>query len=247
QTQEVTRQTNESSRQAEFEDMKGQVGDLEETYAPRLNEIEDNLGEFLVSVKAYGAKGDGVTKDYNAIQAALDDVYQKGGGYVYIPSGHYIIESRLEIGDNTHLFGAGKSTLLDGVSSSVLPQGVSGLIINKGYDLADDYAGASNFSMRNFAITSSDEERQGIYLEGATEYYISDITSVGTCKDQWFDINNTKNGVFERLWLKKPNSSIFQMDVRINGSQKGPGNNGLVIRDVFMEDMNDQSNYGNNN
>lgn len=219
----------------------------------RDNAFQDFLNNFNVdiesfyNVKDFGAKGDGATKDYNAIQAALDDVYQKGGGYVYIPSGHYIIESRLEIGDNTHLFGAGKSTLLDGVSSSVLPQGVSGLIINKGYDLADDYAGASNFSMRNFAITSSDEERQGIYLEGAADYYISDITSVGTCKDHWFDINNTKHGVFERLWLNKPNSSIFQMDVRKNQTEKGVGNDSLIIRDVFMEDSTDQSNYENNN
>jgi flagellar biosynthesis GTPase FlhF len=40
QSQENTRQTNENSRQSEFEDMKAQVDDLEETYAPRLSEIE---------------------------------------------------------------------------------------------------------------------------------------------------------------------------------------------------------------
>lgn len=40
QSQETTRQTNETSRQSEFEDMKDQVDNLEETYAPRLSEIE---------------------------------------------------------------------------------------------------------------------------------------------------------------------------------------------------------------
>lgn len=40
QTQETARQTNEADRQSEFGDMKGQVDNLEETYAPRLSEIE---------------------------------------------------------------------------------------------------------------------------------------------------------------------------------------------------------------
>jgi hypothetical protein len=40
QIQEASRESNETNRQSEFENMKGQVDDLEETYAPRLSEIE---------------------------------------------------------------------------------------------------------------------------------------------------------------------------------------------------------------
>ena len=59
-----------------------------------LKERLDN-GEFFVNVKAYGAKGDGVTDDREAIQAAIDDVFEAGGGIVYLPLGTYLINTPL--------------------------------------------------------------------------------------------------------------------------------------------------------
>jgi hypothetical protein len=44
-----------------------------------------------VNVKDFGAKGDGITDDWKAIQAAEDFVYAKGGGVVYVPAGVYIV------------------------------------------------------------------------------------------------------------------------------------------------------------
>ena len=46
-----------------------------------------------VSVKDFGAKGDGVTDDTAAIIAALTAVYAAGGGTVYVPSGTYLVTS----------------------------------------------------------------------------------------------------------------------------------------------------------
>lgn len=62
--------------------------------SPNLKERLDN-GEFFVNVKAYGAKGDGVTDDREAIQAAIDDIFEAGGGVVYFPLGTYLISSPL--------------------------------------------------------------------------------------------------------------------------------------------------------
>ena len=55
----------------------------------------------IVNVKDYGAKGDGVTDDTEAIQAALDKT-----GFVFAPVGTYVV-SELVIKSNTHFFGAG--------------------------------------------------------------------------------------------------------------------------------------------
>lgn len=62
--------------------------------------VRDRLG--VVSVKDFGAKGDGITDDTAAIQAALDV-----GGVVEIPAGRYVVSSTLTISqEGTQLRGA---------------------------------------------------------------------------------------------------------------------------------------------
>lgn len=45
-----------------------------------------------VSVKSFGAKGDGVTNDTKALQSAIDYVSSYGGGVVDIPIGVYLMD-----------------------------------------------------------------------------------------------------------------------------------------------------------
>jgi len=52
-----------------------------------------------VGVRSYGAKGDGETSDTVAIQSAIDDCAQRGGGSVLFPAGRYLSGSlRLKSG-----------------------------------------------------------------------------------------------------------------------------------------------------
>ncbi len=60
--------------------------------------IQDNGGQ-VFNVKAYGAKGDGVTDDTVAIQSAINACGTAGGGIVFLPLGTYIISATLTLSD----------------------------------------------------------------------------------------------------------------------------------------------------
>lgn len=79
---------------------QGSAGSVSRTVQNRLRET--------VSVKDFGAVGDGVTDDTAAIQAALDSV-STSGGTVFVPVGTYILSSELAItGQSIRLSGASR-------------------------------------------------------------------------------------------------------------------------------------------
>src|SRR5215471_7052060 len=52
---------------------------------------ESDLGARTYSVRDFGAKGDGVTLDTAALQAAIDKCHQDRGGTVVVPAGVFVI------------------------------------------------------------------------------------------------------------------------------------------------------------
>lgn len=71
------------------------------------------MGQLVVSVKDFGATGDGTTSDQTAIQAAYDRVKARGGGWVFWPVGTYKITAAITIdtaGVNT--VGVGRSSIV---------------------------------------------------------------------------------------------------------------------------------------
>lgn len=71
----------------------------------------DKLND-IVSVTDYGAKGDGVTADQAAIQAAINAVSTAGGGTVRIPAGVYAVTGSIEPKSNVTLLGDGAASVL---------------------------------------------------------------------------------------------------------------------------------------
>ncbi|UJR22831.1 hypothetical protein I4U23_025861 [Adineta vaga] len=71
---------------------------------------DPHLGYINIRAPPYNATGDGVTDDTNAIQRALNDVGNMGGGIVFAPEGNYLIASQLIIP---------AATVLKGVASHV--------------------------------------------------------------------------------------------------------------------------------
>jgi len=65
----------------------------------------------VFNIRSFGAKGDGVSMDTDAIQAAIDTCAENGGGIVIFPAGNYLIGS-IFIKSNVTLYLAAEATLL---------------------------------------------------------------------------------------------------------------------------------------
>lgn len=77
--------------------------------------LRDNL-----SVKDFGAKGDGVTNDSPAIQAAIDFVKARGYGAIYAPAGTYLLNAQVTAQDlNFAFFGDGQEQTIFLVNNAV--------------------------------------------------------------------------------------------------------------------------------
>ena len=78
---------------------------------PFTNSVGTNVGNKLaqtVSVKDFGAVGDGVANDTAAIQAAID-FSSSTGPAIYIPAGTYLITSSINITSQRTIFGDGNN------------------------------------------------------------------------------------------------------------------------------------------
>ena len=93
-------------------------GDTAELYAPTGGSADLPW----VTPQDYGAVGDGVTDDTNAIKSMFAALYTAGGGVVYFPKGTYIVSSPIRIYSNTTVFGdKGQAIIkiIDTIASSV--------------------------------------------------------------------------------------------------------------------------------
>ena len=104
------------------------------------------LGETHVSVKDFGAVGDGVADDRAAIQSTIDRVEARGGGWVYLPKGNYLISSALTIDTaGVSICGAGRTV------SRITNNSGAGNALNITLGGAAD----SKICLRDFSITAS--------------------------------------------------------------------------------------------
>lgn len=74
--------------------------------------IQSKFSELSISVKDFGAKGDGLAIDTTAVQAAVNRVAFLGGGIVYFPPGTYLIDQQLSLASKNGVSFAGAGSLV---------------------------------------------------------------------------------------------------------------------------------------
>ena len=89
----------------------------------------------FINVKEFGAVGDGITDDQEAIQKAIDAATQGlGGGKLYFPEGIYLVKKIIQLKSNIDIRLDDKATILNGINFKDRPSIVfmTGPFINGG-------------------------------------------------------------------------------------------------------------------
>lgn len=166
-----------------FTGFKGQVGTVEDLAGndgadwigfepagldavPR--SVQDKLRD-AVSVKDFGAVGDGVTDDSTFVQAALDAVLANGGGTVYLPSGTYLCNTPLVLQYGVNLIGESRANTIikkDSTTTKAVTIYASPLVV---------YPGALPSNINAILVLTGPPATSGRYTG-----IVSDITFEGT-------------------------------------------------------------------
>lgn len=135
------------------------VGFLQSGTSATARTVQDKLRE-TVSVKDFGAVGDGLTNDTAAVQAAATAIAAQGGGALFFPKGTYYIDNVSVIGaagnflKNVQIIGESAKILARPVTKTngiIFCQYINGLEIT-GLEVDGNYANQTTTSGRNHAF-----------------------------------------------------------------------------------------------
>lgn len=186
------------------------------------SEYIKNIGIKITDVKLWGATGDGVTDDTQAIQNAIN--YVNSNGTVFVPPGTYIVSKKLILGGDVSFIGSGYHNtvikLADNSNVSIIGTPLDEyqryyiLIANIGFDgNAKAQTKGSCIELFNVSETKivnvrcQDPKTHGIYIGGTTSIipYLESILLRG---DQ---LNTTGDGV--RLDPGASDAQLVNVDV----------------------------------
>ena len=113
----------------------------------------------VLSLADFGAVGDGITDDSEALQEALEALSNAGGGILQVPSGHYLLGAPV-----AKQFAAGISITIAGEPSGT-PIDVAGN--GTGLDLTSEF------------IVAAGPDNDAVALSGLDSFLITDVTFLG--------------------------------------------------------------------
>lgn len=183
----------------------------------RLNEVDSQLEQnmnkineqfntiannhFTVSVKDFGAKGDGVTEDTLSIVKSIQYLQTKGGGTLYFPKGTYLIGG-IRIGDFEGIANIGETASIDCVNNiKLLGEDKFTTIIKQIDNRNNDiivFRYCENLSFANLTFDGNKDNQSSMenayWTEGACNILIRDSKNI-TVQDcifknsMWFGLN----------------------------------------------------------
>ena len=110
-----------------------------------VDRTQENKNAELVSVKDFGAVGDGVTDDTASIQAAINHVNSTGGNRLHTTGGKYVLSAELTSTGNIRLTGDGQRISIWEWSSASTTQGLTVTLV-----VADGFS--EDFSIENMGF-----------------------------------------------------------------------------------------------
>ena len=166
----------------------GAAGDFSRTLQERLDDY--------VSVKSFGAKGDGSTADKTAIQRAIDELYcdddktdKRSRRILFFPAGQYNISGAIQIPPYAHLVG-------EGIDKTIIRQsgGNSEVAVfqdsskNVGASISEQI---TNVNIENMTLQNA-EAYPGVNVEKAKHVRFSKVKFTGTYASGGADADDSK-------------------------------------------------------
>lgn len=177
------------------------------------------------NVKAFGAKGDGVTDDWLSLQTAISAL--SGISKVYIPKGTYIISRELRIPSNSYVYGDGVGvTIIKLANSATVTQNVLTNSENTRSYLTN--RGNQNIVIRDLEVDGNvsrfvsysapgDTSGCGIGLAAVSGAFIENVYSHDCC-NHCFDVAAAEYGIGDFLTTPMPSTNIHLKDIQAKGA-----------------------------
>lgn len=191
----------------------------------------------IVSVKDFGAVGDGVTDDTAAIQAAINSI--ANGGIVYVPTGTYCISKPLRMTPDKSLIGEGRTTTIikkttttpDDYGSVLAPNGVSD---SYNVDSVISIIHAPSDFARNVKIENLFLQRDSV---GATSYGIY-APRIGYCQFKSLLIQKAQYGIliYTVFLTRCEDTTALACEIGFGLIDDGTGNGGstsLILQNFY--------------
>lgn len=202
--------------------------------------VEDKLAQY-VSVKDFGAVGNGVSDDTAAIQAAVNYKFSTGWANIYFPPGTYLMLGRVFVSSKTVFnISPGCTIKTAGTSTSRFVNNVVGLPDTFGYDGEGDisFIGGGTIDCNNGLAAITFAHGYNIRLQDITFTNAEDthFVEINSSKDVLVDACHFKDmsvvgtGLYEMLQIDYSNIAGFPS---FGGYDNTPCTNVIVQNCVF--------------